>query len=82
VDREAIEGTPFHTVEYEGKFYIVWGEYVLTQPMETREEAIKLLEKDKWNVIGVYVVSIVNMTNRLIGSANDLAKIVEMHKKE
>lgn len=86
VEREQIEGTPFQMVklEVEGygtNYHIGWGEYALTHGKQTKEEALSLLETDKWNIMGVYAVSIINMTLRLKNGAEDLSKTLKIHSR-
>lgn len=48
---EPIEGTPFNTVEINGKFAITFGKNVLKLGFETREEAEKYVQGPPWEVI-------------------------------
>lgn len=81
VERKGIEGTPFQLIKYEEKFHISWNEYALTNRYESEEEALELLKTDIWNIVGVYVVSIIDMRQKIeaVYGTTDLSKIVEIH---
>lgn len=48
---ETIEGTPFNSVEIDGKFAITLGKNVLKLGFETREDAEKYVQGLPWEII-------------------------------
>lgn len=51
IEREPVTGTPFTLVGHEGKYFIVMGDYRLTEPTTTKEETLKKLRTEKYNII-------------------------------
>lgn len=64
---EKIENTPFHTVEENGKVYMVMGEYKLSErDYGSREQCIESeLKTNMWHTIGKYLFAITDFKNKL-----------------
>jgi len=79
VERKGIEGTPFQLIRYQNKHHLAWGEYALTNRCDTEEEAIRLLETDVWNIIGIYTISILDMRKKIEETyGTQISKIVDL----
>lgn len=65
IEREPIEGTPFTLVTHEEMSFITWGAYRLTENRPTKEMALELLTTNMWDVIAVYVISVVAQTSEI-----------------
>jgi len=61
---EEIEGTPFTAVGLEGKWFISWGEWRISDELETREAIDEYMEKQKWNLICAYMVALQQAARR------------------
>lgn len=51
INYEKIPGTPFTIINQEEKWFIVMGDWRITESTLTREEQIKKLEEEKWLII-------------------------------
>lgn len=49
LEQKPIEGTPFHTVRMDNKYFLAIGKYRLTEPTESEEDVIKESEVVTWN---------------------------------
>lgn len=60
-----IDGTPFTLINNEdGKFMLAVGNQVVTQPKETEQECIELIEKRDWNLIGSTAAAMAYLTRK------------------
>lgn len=64
IKREQIDGSPFAAIKQDGKWFLTWGEYVLSEKFETLQELKESLEREKWNTIGTFVIAIINSYER------------------
>lgn len=51
IDYKEIEGTPFTMVRKEDKYFLIMGDYRMTEPTNTEEETMEKIEKEKWLLI-------------------------------
>lgn len=62
IETEEITGTPFHIVtdkqQEQPIYFLVMGDYRLTEPTESREKTLERLFEDHWKII-VTVIAIV-----------------------
>lgn len=58
-EREKIEDTPFWVVKQEEKWFITLGEYRVSQIKESKDEALKTLEENKWDLV-IHMVIIIS----------------------
>lgn len=49
LEQKPIEGTPFHTVRMDNKYFLAIGKYRLTEPTENEEDAIEASQTMTWN---------------------------------
>lgn len=59
IEREQIENTPFWTLKTEEGWFLVMGDYRVTEVYETKEEVLECLERDKWKIV-LHLAIIVN----------------------
>lgn len=65
IETEQIEGTPFHAVKQQEKWFLTLGNYRLTEPTLTKEETINKLNTELWKII-FHVIIIVNEKDKEI----------------
>lgn len=51
IEREKIEGTPFTLITLNEEYFMVMGDYKVTETTKTKEEQIQKLESEKWLLI-------------------------------
>ena len=73
MEREDIPGTPFQAIKKDGLWFMTWGQYLLTKPSETKEELLELLESDTWNIIGVFVISVMKQNAKIGKQLEEMA---------
>jgi len=61
---EKIEGTPFTAVMEKDVWFLTWGEYKLTEDYLTLEDCKEVLETNSWDVLGRFVISVINAYER------------------
>lgn len=54
--RKKIEGTPFYIIKQttdhdNDKYFLIMGDYRLTEPTETEEETTQKLKTEHWNIV-------------------------------
>ncbi len=59
IEREEIERTPFLLVTHERGSFIALGNYRISENYETKEEALKYIEKINWDNLFNVMVSLV-----------------------
>lgn len=64
-ERKQIAGTPFTMIRQEDKWFIVMGDYRMTEPTETEDEQIRKLEDEKWWIITCMVSIIIKIQKQL-----------------
>jgi len=82
VERETIPNTPFMLIKHDELYHIAWGDYALTARYPAKDAALRLLKNDTWNVIGVYVISVMDMMNKLNADVKSLSEIMKMAQKK
>lgn len=50
-EREPIKGTPFTLIKQDEQWFMVMGDYRVTETTKTKEEQIEKLESEKWLLI-------------------------------
>ncbi len=70
IERESIPGTPFELITLQEGSMIVWGKFKISKMVDTKEECLELLRTELWNIIAVYVYSLV-----------DKKAEIELHKR-
>lgn len=63
VKMEDIENTPFKLVTVEGGHFIAYGNNRLSPLVDSKEEALKIVENKSWDFIGTFVISIITQFN-------------------
>lgn len=79
ITRERITGTPFWVIGQENKeWFIVMKNYKITEGKATREEALKELENNKWNIIAavceIVTIEIANSAGQYLEAAKEAEK--------
>lgn len=64
IEREVIENTPFVLITKDGLSFIVMGEYIITEPTKTKEEALDKLNTETWLIIMHMTVIAVEKTRQ------------------
>lgn len=54
--RKKIEGTPFYMIKQttdndKDRYFLVMGDYRLTEPTDTEEETVQKLKSEHWNIV-------------------------------
>ena len=62
---EHVEGTPFKLVTVEEGSFLAIGTYRLHEPRETKEEALKYMDENKWDLI-LHMILILDETKKEI----------------
>lgn len=66
INREKIEGTPFWLIGIlEQGWFIVMGDQRLTEPVETKEQALKLLQTEHWQIMMNMVVTLIETGKKI-----------------
>lgn len=60
ITRIPVNNTPFTMVEYEGRYFLTFGNYILLTDMESFAEIELALETNMWNIMGAYIHAIVD----------------------
>ena len=55
IERVRIDGTPFVAIGQENKWFLVLGNYRITEPTETYEETVQKLDTNMWDIIGTLI---------------------------
>lgn len=66
ITREQIEGTPFTLIHQENKWFLVMGDYRVTEPTLHKQDTLDKLDSEKWMLIthiSVRVNEIMNNNN-------------------
>lgn len=58
VSREPIKGSPFEKTNSDGKWFISWGMWRLSDELEEEEDIPVYMEEQKWNLICAYMIAI------------------------
>lgn len=53
-----IDGTPFNVIQREGKHFVSFGKYRITEELDTHEECIKIIEEKNW----FFLLNVINAT--------------------
>lgn len=61
IEREPLEGTPFEMLKEEGKYYLTWGQYKLTEAAEHRGQIYEQMDGDRWLIISRMMFAILHM---------------------
>lgn len=64
MEKQPIEDTPFEILREEDEYFLVWGEYKLTEAYNTWEEAANVLLKEKWLITARMVFAAIHSTKR------------------
>ena len=70
VEIDNIEGTPFKMVTTEEGSFAAYGNNRITDYMD-KEELIKKIEQKDWNLLGTFVISIINSYNQFKKENNE-----------
>jgi hypothetical protein len=61
---EAVPNTPLTLVRKDGKWLFAWLNYVVSQAAETREDAMRMLETQKWEIQAMYMMALLDKQGR------------------
>jgi len=65
IEQHNIPGTPFLAVRYEETWFLMWGDYKLTNGSETMQECIDTLIREQWNVQAAFTFAITHAKQRM-----------------
>lgn len=57
---EPIQNSPFVVVGKDGQYFVGFGRYRITEDAPSKEEALKELENNKWNIITNIAIIVAN----------------------
>lgn len=62
---ETVQGTPFWLIKNEQGCFLTFGNRVLTAPKQTKEEALELLNTQRWEIQALYTLAIIDMKTKV-----------------
>lgn len=75
ITSEHIPGTPFTYRRFNDKHIITMGDYKLTEPFDTREEALSSLQPITWEMIFKVIATAIEIDQKLRTTVPDLTTI-------
>lgn len=73
---EEVANTPFSIVEKEGKFMVVLGNSICSEPLPTKKCALFKIKNKDWNLIGVMVSKMCTLVlTEMLGNQNEQQKV-------
>lgn len=75
VEKEEIKGTPFTIIGMDKKYFLTLGDYRFTEAMTSKEEVIKYMETNMWDL--VLQTIIVHHKIEMRKAAQEFDKIME-----
>lgn len=62
---EEVPKTPFTLIKKDEKYFLAFTNYAVSHTVDTREEALELLEEDKWGIMAVYIMAVLDRREKL-----------------
>lgn len=77
IERKQIPGTLFQAIKDETGWFITISKYALTERYDTIERAMEEMEKNKWSVITIAIIAIIESKEILITKDDEIIERIQ-----